>query len=682
MATIGSLIVNLIANTSVFDSGLRKGQNSLKGFVSGIAKTQRQVMSFAKGLMVVAGVGGLTYMVKKTMDSIEATAELSDRLNMATEDLISLQYAAEQSGMGAEEMNNALSTFVRRVGEASVSGGAATKVFRELGISAKQLSTNDQTENLKLLADRINQLPTAAERAAVAYDLFGKKGQTMLNLLAGGSAGIDAARQKAEQLGITFSRLDAEQVKAAGDAIKDVKESITGLAQNAVIQLAPSIAAVAEKLSSFISSANNINDIKAAVEGLTVAFGVIVDIINIIKGVLKGLFGLISAAVSIISKAVLGVLTVAEAVWNKIVQWQNKLADTKIGEKLGLEKWAPADFTKDVETFADQSAALTVEAFTGAWDDITDLSTPKIQNWFDEIDARTAAVKKSFAAEAARNQAMAGTGPVQMTEGQVKIQQMVDTSMLGKSNEDIDRYNKMLEFQKMVESEYPGDLATQNQLITQYTGKLEESTRGISVFKTKLADFGMQATNTWANLGDIATTALDGLSASLTELCIKGKTDFKALAVSIMTDILQMMIKMMLMRAIMAAFGMGGPAPGASGAGASVPAMHSGGMAGFAGSLRTVPAFAFAGASRFHSGLAADEFPAILQRGEKVTSRVDVAREDRAAAGPTIQPNMNVKVVNVYDKTQMINAMGTPDGEKKIVNILSRNKGVIAGILR
>ena len=35
-------------------------------------------------------------------------------------------------------------------------------------------------------------------------------------------------------------------------------------------------------------------------------------------------------------------------------------------------------------------------------------------------------------------------------------------------------------------------------------------------------------------------------------------------------------------------------------------------------SRRAVPAYAFAGAPRFHSGLMPDEFPAILQKGETV----------------------------------------------------------------
>ena len=55
---------------------------------------------------------------------------------------------------------------------------------------------------------------------------------------------------------------------------------------------------------------------------------------------------------------------------------------------------------------------------------------------------------------------------------------------------------------------------------------------------------------------------------------------------------------------------------------------HRGGLVGYDAPsfARTVPALAFAGAPRLHSGFAPDEFPAILQRGERVLSR----RENKA----------------------------------------------------
>lgn len=54
---------------------------------------------------------------------------------------------------------------------------------------------------------------------------------------------------------------------------------------------------------------------------------------------------------------------------------------------------------------------------------------------------------------------------------------------------------------------------------------------------------------------------------------------------------------------------------------------HMGGIVGQIGTpTRMIPAAAFAGAPRLHNGLAADEFPAILQRGERVLSKREVAQ--------------------------------------------------------
>lgn len=50
----------------------------------------------------------------------------------------------------------------------------------------------------------------------------------------------------------------------------------------------------------------------------------------------------------------------------------------------------------------------------------------------------------------------------------------------------------------------------------------------------------------------------------------------------------------------------------------SASVCHSGGVVGETAYSRSIPALAFAGAPRLHSGLASDEFAAILQKGETV----------------------------------------------------------------
>ncbi len=72
---------------------------------------------------------------------------------------------------------------------------------------------------------------------------------------------------------------------------------------------------------------------------------------------------------------------------------------------------------------------------------------------------------------------------------------------------------------------------------------------------------------------------------------------------------------------------------------------HQGGMVGAGAPMRAVPALAFADAPRLHgggwAGLGPDEVPAILQRGERVLSRREVA------AGGPIGPSQLAITVNV-----------------------------------
>jgi hypothetical protein len=52
---------------------------------------------------------------------------------------------------------------------------------------------------------------------------------------------------------------------------------------------------------------------------------------------------------------------------------------------------------------------------------------------------------------------------------------------------------------------------------------------------------------------------------------------------------------------------------------------HAGGEADGSGPYRSIPAWILAAAPRLHDGLAPDEYPAILQRGERVLSRDEAA---------------------------------------------------------
>ena len=126
-------------------------------------------------------------------------------------------------------------------------------------------------------------------------------------------------------------------------------------------------------------------------------------------------------------------------------------------------------------------------------------------------------------------------------------------------------------------------------------------------------------------------------------------------------------------------FSGGGASAGASFTGAGI--YHAGGVVGAGGASRSVPASLFAGAPRYHSGgvagLKPDEIPAILQRGEYVVSKANmaaaaVAGRGRGGAAPMIN------VINNGPPTPEVQASRSGDGWSVDVMIPSLENAMAA----
>ena len=137
------------------------------------------------------------------------------------------------------------------------------------------------------------------------------------------------------------------------------------------------------------------------------------------------------------------------------------------------------------------------------------------------------------------------------------------------------------------------------------------------------------------------TKAIDSAADALTQFVMTGKMDFTSFATSIITDLIRMQIRMQMMQMLgggsggglfgvgsflTSLLGMSGgyghdAALGKGGYGI-VPYHHSGALVGYTNSpSKMVDMSIFNNAPRLHNGLGDDEFPAILQKGERVTRK-------------------------------------------------------------
>jgi hypothetical protein len=140
-----------------------------------------------------------------------------------------------------------------------------------------------------------------------------------------------------------------------------------------------------------------------------------------------------------------------------------------------------------------------------------------------------------------------------------------------------------------------------------------------------LADYAAKARNISQDIGNALAGAFQRAEDAIAEFVRTGKLDFRDFVASLLADLARIAARKFILGPIAnALFGALGGSGGIFGR-----LFHSGGWVGDLAPVRMVPALAFAGAPRLHrggwAGLRPDEVPAILQRGERVLSRAEVA---------------------------------------------------------
>lgn len=219
-------------------------------------------------------------------------------------------------------------------------------------------------------------------------------------------------------------------------------------------------------------------------------------------------------------------------------------------------------------------------------------------------------------------------------------------------------------------------LATLDAIKAKATGVKTE----FSLLNNTIIQGGVKAVDTGLNtiadgLTNIATgqsTVADGFRGMI--------AGFAQFAAAFLRDIALMIIKLAIFNAMKNS---GNPylaAAGAAGA-QSMGVKHSGGVIGHYGSgnrTRDVSPSWFANAPRYHSGgvmgLASDEYPTILQRGEEVLS-ADSPRNIMNGGGMPQSggSEAGTRIVLVDDRARVPEAMNSPDGERVIMAAVKAN---------
>jgi len=172
---------------------------------------------------------------------------------------------------------------------------------------------------------------------------------------------------------------------------------------------------------------------------------------------------------------------------------------------------------------------------------------------------------------------------------------------------------------------------------------------GWAAVTAALADYATKARDIGADVGQTLVGAFQSAEEAVANFVKTGKLSFSDLVTSILADLAKLATRQFILGPI--ANVLSGALGNVGGIVAGV--LHAGGMVGGAGPGRVVPAMAFAGAPRMHSGgfagLRPDEVPAILQKGERVLSRSETAGY---GAGGNVTVNIQTRDAETFRQSR------------------------------
>lgn len=233
--------VEVFIDDKELQRGVKRVQASMRSMAAGIAKVGGALF----GAATAAGAPLLAAVTKFVAKGDEID-KMSKRTGIAAETLSRMGFALEQSGGELADFQRGLKGMANFLQGAERGLSTSVDTMNDLGLSMGDLEDITPEDRFLLFADRIAGVEDPTRRAALAMDVFGRAGQSMLPLLADGPGAIAALTKEADGLGRTITAEQAASAAKLGDAWNRVKSVFLGVALQVGGALAPSLTRLAD----------------------------------------------------------------------------------------------------------------------------------------------------------------------------------------------------------------------------------------------------------------------------------------------------------------------------------------------------------------------------------------------------------------------------------------------------
>jgi hypothetical protein len=229
------------------------------------------VMKFGKQLAAAFAVGTVVAGIQRNIDAMDDLSKAVAKVGIGAEDLQRLRYAADLSGVSAEQLDKAVGKLAIGMGDLAEGTSDTAVALRSLGAK----SGEGPVETLKRISDQFKTMPDGIEKTALAIQLFGKNvGPDMIPLLNAGGEALQELANEADKFGGVLSGGTLQAAEAFNDNMSRLQRTASGIGAQISAGLLPMLVAITDDLTGaaqagegFVSTGEKIGAILLEVYG-------------------------------------------------------------------------------------------------------------------------------------------------------------------------------------------------------------------------------------------------------------------------------------------------------------------------------------------------------------------------------------------------------------------------------
>lgn len=225
-----ALSATLTLDSKDYEQGIKKAQTSGNQLAANLEKSFGRIKSALKAAFTVAAVkkaaDGIMNLANTTAQAADRIDKQSQALGISRKAFQQWDYILSQSGASIDSLGVSMKTL-----NTAILGGSdsAVEAFEQLGLQWDSLAGMSQEGAFEAVVDAFQRMPQGARKSALAIQLFGKNGQTLMPLLNTSSEAMDDLRKNTERLGFVMSDSMIDAGVKFGDTLDDLKRVAGGL---------------------------------------------------------------------------------------------------------------------------------------------------------------------------------------------------------------------------------------------------------------------------------------------------------------------------------------------------------------------------------------------------------------------------------------------------------------------